>query len=265
MHALRSRLAPLGCLLLLCALAGGCATTPEGRKGPDPLEPLNRSVHGFNDAADRVVLKPLATAYREVVPPPVRGGVTNFFGNFRDVTTTVNGLLQGKFKQAASDAGRVLVNSTLGLLGVFDVASPLGLQRHDEDFGQTFGYWGIPEGPYLVLPFLGPSTVRDGIGLLPEFYLTDPQFYVFADPPGEWIALGVRYVNFRANLFEAEEIFREAAFDEYAFLRDGYLQRRRSLIFDGNLPEGAAPRGPKRKTLKELEEELDLDEPPPAQ
>jgi phospholipid-binding lipoprotein MlaA len=263
MHAPRSRLALLGCLLL-CALASGCATTPEGRKGPDPLEPLNRSVHGFNNAADRVVLKPLATAYREVVPPPVRGGVTNFFTNFRDVTTTVNGLLQGKFKQAASDAGRVVVNSTIGLFGVFDVATPLGLQRHDEDFGQTFGYWGIPTGPYLVLPFLGPSNVRDAVGLLPEFYLTDPQFYVFGDPPGEWVALGVRYVNFRANLFEAETVFREAAFDEYAFLRDGYLQRRRNLIYDGSLPEGVEPRGPKRKTLKELEEELDLDEPAAA-
>jgi phospholipid-binding lipoprotein MlaA len=265
MYALRSLLAAVACLVVLCALASGCATTPEGRKGPDPLEPLNRSVYGFNDAADRVVLKPLATVYTEVVPLPVRGGVTNFFGNFRDVTTAVNGLLQGKFKQAASDAGRVAVNTSVGLLGVFDVASRLGLAKHDEDFGQTFGYWGVPEGPYLVLPFLGPSTVRDGLGLLPEFYLTDPQFFVFDEPPGEWIALGVRYVNFRANLFEAEKVFREAAFDEYAFLRDGYLQRRRSLIFDGSLPEGAEQRGPKRKTLRELEEELDLDTPAPAQ
>jgi phospholipid-binding lipoprotein MlaA len=258
-------LAPLGCLLFLCALAGGCATTREGRRGPDPLEPLNRSIHGFNDAADRVVLKPLATVYTEVVPPPVRGGVTNFFGNFRDVTTAVNGLLQGKFKQAASDVGRVAVNSTVGLLGVFDVASRLGLAKHDEDFGQTFGYWGVPEGAYLVLPFLGPSNVRDAVGLLPEFYLTDPQFLVFDEPPGEWIALGLRYVNFRANLFEAEQVFREAAFDEYAFLRDAYLQRRRNLIYDGSRPESEAPRGPKRKTLKELEQELDLDEPPKPQ
>jgi phospholipid-binding lipoprotein MlaA len=258
-------LAPLGCLVLLCALASGCATTREGENARDPLEPMNRYFYGFNSAADRVVLKPLATVYTEVVPPPVRGGVTSFFGNFLDVTTAVNGLLQGKFKQAASDAGRVAVNSTLGLLGVFDVASRLGLERHDEDFGQTFGYWGVPEGPYLVLPFLGPSNVRDALSLLPEFYLTDPQFLVFSEPPGEWIALGVRYVNYRANLFEAEQVFREAAFDEYAFLRDGYLQRRRNLIFDGNLPEGAEPRGPKRKTLKELEEELDLDEPLPPQ
>ena len=261
MHALRSRLAAAGCLVVLCLLASGCATTREGREGPDPLEPMNRYFHGFNRAADRVVLKPLATVYTEVVPPPMRGGVTNFFGNFRDVTTAVNGVLQGKFRQAASDAGRVAVNSTVGLLGVFDVASRLGLARHDEDFGQTFGYWGVPEGPYLVLPFLGPSNIRDAVGLLPEFYLTDPQFFVFDDSPGKWIALAVRYVNFRANLFEVEQVFREAAFDEYAFLRDAYLQRRRNLIFDGSRPETEEHRGPKRKTLKELEEELDLDEP----
>jgi phospholipid-binding lipoprotein MlaA len=211
-----------------------------------------------------VAVKPVAKGYVKVVPPPIRMGVTNFFGNFRDVTTATNGLLQGKFKQAASDVGRVGFNTTMGLLGIFEVASRLGFPKHDEDFGQTLGYWGVKDGPYLVLPFLGPSNLRDAVGLIPDFYLTDPQFYVFNTGPESWIALGVRYVNTRANLLEAEKVFREAAFDEYSFLRDAYLQRRRNLIFDSSLPEGETPRGPKRKTLKEMEEELELDSPPAA-
>jgi phospholipid-binding lipoprotein MlaA len=263
MPAPRSRPAAFGCLVLLCALATGCATTRNARNAQDPFEELNRSVYAFNDAADRVMFRPLAIAYTEVVPLPVRGGVSNFFGNFRDVTTAVNSLLQGKFKQGASDAGRVAVNSTVGLFGVFDVASRVGLERHEEDFGQTFGYWGLPEGPYLMLPILGPSTVRDAVGLLPEFYVTDPQFYVFNQSPGDWIALLTRMVSVRAKYLDAERLFREIAVDEYAFLRDAYLQRRRSLTFDRNQPDSEDTRGPKRKTLKELEEELDL-EPPPA-
>jgi phospholipid-binding lipoprotein MlaA len=247
-------------LLALSAL-GGCATAHDPR---DPLEPMNRAIYKFNDAVDKVAVKPVAKGYVKVVPPPIRMGITNFFGNFRDVTTAANGLLQGKFKQAASDAGRVGVNTTMGLLGVFEVATRLGFPRHEEDFGQTLGYWGVKDGPYLVLPFLGPSNFRDALGLIPDFWLTDPQFYVFHDAPGSWISLGVRYINARANLLEVEKVFREAAFDEYSFLRDAYLQRRRNLIFDGSLPEGETPRGPKRKTLKEMEEELELDSPPAA-
>jgi phospholipid-binding lipoprotein MlaA len=250
---------------LLAAVAfgmlGGCATAHDPR---DPLEPMNRAIYKFNDAADKVAIKPIAKGYVTVVPPPIRMGVSNFFGNFRDVTTAVNGLLQGKLKQAASDVGRIGFNTTMGLLGIFDVSTRLGFPKHDEDFGQTLGYWGVKDGPYLVLPFLGPSNLRDAVGLIPDFYLTDPQFYVFHTGPGSWIALGVRYVNARANLLEAEKVFREAAFDEYSFLRDAYLQHRRSVIFDGTLREGETPRGPKRKTLKEMEEELELDSPPAA-
>jgi phospholipid-binding lipoprotein MlaA len=260
MPACRSRLGSLAGLLWLCALAAGCATAHDPR---DPLEPLNRAVYKFNDTADRIAIKPISKGYKAVVPPPVRGGVTNFFGNFRDVTTAANGLLQGKVKQAVSDFGRVAVNTTVGLFGVFDVASRLGLNRHEEDFGQTLGYWGVHGGPYLVLPFLGPSNLRDAVGLIPDYWLTDPQFYVFEHAPESWIALGTRFINTRTNLLEAEGVFRTAALDEYDFLREAYLQRRRSLIFDGSLPAGEKPRGPKRKTLKELEEELDLDEPPP--
>ena len=269
MHALRSRLAPLGCLLLLCALASGCATTPEGRKGPDPLEPMNRYFHGFNRAADRVVLKPLAIAYSEVLPPPVRGGVTNFFGNFRDVTTAINNLLQLKVPRAASDLGRIAINSTVGILGFFDVASRLGLEKHDEDFGQTLGRWGLGTGPYLVLPFLGPSTARDSLGWVGD-YFTDPESYLFNHTPESYIVFGTRVINLRANLLAVEGILDQAGLDRYAFLRDAYLQRRRNQVYDGNPPELQEQEGaPRRKTLKEMEQELELDEPevgpqPPA-
>jgi phospholipid-binding lipoprotein MlaA len=253
--------APWLLALLALGMLGGCATAHDPR---DPLEPMNRAIYKFNDAVDKVAVKPVAKGYVTVVPPPIRMGVTNFFGNFVDVTTAVNSLLQGKLKQGASDVGRVGINTTMGLLGIFEVATRMGFPRHKEDFGQTLGYWGVKEGPYLVLPFLGPSDLRDAVGLIPDYFLTDPQFYVFRTGPESWIALGVRYVNVRANLLETEKVLREAAFDEYSFLRDAYLQYRRNVIFDDSLPEQGTPRGPRRKTLKEMEEELELDSPPPA-
>ncbi len=252
------RTARLLALLLLAALSTGCAT---GRDPRDPLEPVNRSIYQFNDHADRVLLKPAATLYHTVTPPPVQGGVTNFFGNFRDVTTAVNNLLQAKLKNALSDAGRVLVNSTVGFFGVFDVATRVGLQKHNEDFGQTLAVWGTPDGPYLVLPILGPSTARDGVGLIAD-YFTDPEFWLFTDPPENYVAFTTRIVSVRADLLDSEQIFNAAAMDRYAFLRDAYLQRRHSLINDGRPPKGDGPAGqPHRKTLKELEQELDEDVP----
>jgi phospholipid-binding lipoprotein MlaA len=242
-------------LMFLAALSAGCATAHDPR---DPLESANRTVYQFNEHVDRVLLKPAATFYNTVTPPPVRGGVTNFFGNFRDVTTFINDLLQAKFKNAASDAGRVLVNSTVGIFGVFDVASRIGLDKHTEDFGQTLAVWGAPDGPYLVLPILGPSTVRDGIGLLGD-YAIDPQFYLFDEPPGSGIALTTRIVSVRADLLESEQIFNAAAIDRYAFLRDAYLQRRHNLINDGRAPAGDDGRTRRRKTLKEMEDELDAE------
>ncbi len=248
----------LGALVL-----GGCASGPNPR---DPLEPWNRNVYEFNQVVDKVALKPVARGYKKVVPPPVRGGVSNFFGNFRDVTSAVNNLLQLKLANALSDVGRVAINSTVGLFGVFDIATPLGLQKHDEDFGQTLGYWGMGSGPYLVLPFLGPSTVRDSAGLIGD-YFTDPEFYIFEGDALGWAVFGIRIVNLRANLLEAERLLDQAAIDRYAFLRDAYLQRRMSQIHDGNPPGATGADGvPRRKTLKELEEELGVDEadsPPP--
>jgi phospholipid-binding lipoprotein MlaA len=246
-------------LLLFAASSAGCATGP-GRDPRDPLEPMNRTVYQFNDHFDRVLLKPAAIVYNTAVPPPVRGGVSNFFGNFRDVTTAVNNLLQAKFKWAASDVGRVLVNSTVGIFGMFDVASRIGLQKHSEDFGQTLAVWGTPDGPYLVLPLLGPSTARDSVGLIGDYY-TDPEFFLFNDPPGTYIVFTTRIVSVRADLLETEQIFNAAAIDRYAFLRDAYLQRRHNLINDGQPPPAGEPDKRRRKTLKELEEELDAEPP----
>jgi phospholipid-binding lipoprotein MlaA len=244
-------------------VSAGCA---GARDRCDPLEPVNRTVYQFNDHFDRVLLKPAATVYNTAVPPPVRGGVTNFFGNFRDVTTAVNNLLQAKVSAAFSDVGRVLINSTVGILGVFDVATRIGLQKHHEDFGQTLGVWGTPDGAYLVLPILGPSTVRDTVGL-PVDYLTDPQFYLFTEPPQDGIVLVTRIVSVRADLLEAEQILNAAAIDRYSFLRDAYLQRRHNQINDSRArpADETGTTGARRKTLKEMEEELDLDNasPPP--
>jgi phospholipid-binding lipoprotein MlaA len=222
--------------LLLCGLVtltlfSGCASTGNPR---DPLEPLNRGIYHFNDGVDNLLMKPAATVYRGVVPPVVRTGVSNFFSNIGDVIVALNNLLQGKFTHAVSDVGRIAVNTTAGLLGVIDVATEIGLEKHNEDFGQTLGYWGIGDGPYLVLPFLGPSSFRDGIGWLVDFY-TDPVTYV--DPSRDRnIFWGTRFVSRRAELLDTSKILDTAALDPYEFLRDAYLQRRRNLVYDGNPP-----------------------------
>jgi phospholipid-binding lipoprotein MlaA len=246
-------------LALLGTTLAACASAHDPR---DPLEPLNRGVYQFNETLDKVVLKPVAKGYQAVLPPPVRNGVTNVFGNFRDVTTAINDLLQGKISDAASDVGRIAVNSTVGILGVFDVASRVGLQKHNEDFGQTLGRWGVADGPYLVLPLLGPSNFRDTVGWAGD-YFTDPEFYLVSQSPETWIVFGTRVINVRTNLLETERIFDVAAIDKYAFLRDAYLQRRRSMIYDGNPPSSGTEHSdaPRRKTLKEMEQELDAEEP----
>ena len=222
--------------LLLCGLVSltllsGCASNGNPR---DPLEPINRGVYFFNDGVDNLLMKPVATVYQGVVPPILRTGVSNFFSNIGDVIVALNNLLQGKFTQAVSDVGRIAVNTTAGLLGVFDVATEIGLEKHNEDFGQTLGYWGIADGPYLVLPFLGPSSFRDGVGWFVDFY-TDPITYV--DPSRDRnILWGTRFVSRRAELLETSKLIDTAALDPYEFVRDAYLQRRRNLVYDGNPP-----------------------------
>lgn len=220
------------CAVASLALLGGCASTGNPR---DPLEPINRGIYTFNDGFDTVLLKPAAELYRGMLPQFVRTGVHNVFSNINDVIVALNNLLQGKVVNAVSDVGRIAVNTTVGLLGVFDVATHIGLEKHDEDFGQTLGYWGIGDGPYIVLPILGPSSLRDSVGVFVDFK-TDPLTYV--DPTRDRnIIWGVRAVNRRSELLDASKILETAALDPYEFVRDAYLQRRRNLVYDGSPPK----------------------------
>ena len=213
--------------LLFAAFAGGCATsgTPS-----DPLEGVNRAVFGFNEGFDKVLLKPVATAYKTVVPEPARQCVGNVFANINDIFVSINSLLQGKVGDAVSDACRVLVNTTVGIAGCFDVASKIGLEKHHRDLGQTLGKWGFSSGPYVVIPFLGPSSVRDGIGTGITSYL-DPVWNINHIPTRNVLA-ATRAVNTRAELLSAGGVLDEAALDKYSFVRDAYLQRRQGMVED---------------------------------
>lgn len=222
-------------VVALSGLLGGCATSGNSK---DPIEGFNRAMYGFNEAVDTVLIKPVAQGYDAVLPSPVRTGVTNFFGNIADLFIGVNNLLQGKPDQAVSDIGRVLVNSTIGLLGVIDWASDMGMEKHEEDFGQTFGRWGAGDGAYVVLPILGPRTVRDTAGLVLDV-AADPVSNIDHVPTRNSL-LALRIVDTRADLLPADKVIEEAALDKYSYVRDGYLQRRRNLIHDGNPPRDLA-------------------------
>lgn len=252
-------------LLLLVLVTSGCASVQGPPDERDPFESFNRAVYKFNDAADRAVIRPVATTYREYVPRPVRSGVSNFFGNLEDVIVLLNNMLQLKFDKAASDFGRIVFNTTFGLFGLFDVATPLGLPKHNEDFGQTLGHWGVPPGPYLVLPFLGPSTIRDTAGLTVDVY-SHPIFNTLVtDEAVAWGAVGLRYIDLRAELLGATRVVDEAALDPYAFIRDAYLQRRRNLVYDGNPPpDSQYDFIPDDNADADLELELELEKTPPA-
>ena len=226
----RFRALALGVALSM-TLLGGCATNGDPR---DPLEPLNRGIYKFNDGVDALVIKPAASFYTALVPEWIRSGVGNFFSNLNDVIVAANSLLQLKMQQAGQDVARIVVNSTVGVLGLFDVATGIGLDKHDEDFGQTLGYWGLGDGPYIVLPILGPSNVRDSVGWVGDFY-TWPVTYVDDDSTRN-ILVGVRVISARADLLASSSILETAALDPYAFVRDAYLQRRRNLIYDGKPP-----------------------------
>ncbi|APW39319.1 ABC transporter [Rhodoferax koreense] len=234
--------ASMGALMALLVLSG-CATGPDANPR-DPLEPFNRGVYKFNDAVDTAVVKPVATAYTKVTPQLVRTGVTNFFSNLSEPWSFINNVLQGKGQAAGDNFGRFVLNTVFGVFGLADPASDIGIERHREDFGQTLGRWGVPSGPYLVLPLLGPSTVRD-TAALPVDYTGNPLTYVEDD--GARIGLYVlRAVNARANLLRAGNVLDEAALDKYSFNRDVYLQVRRNEVYDGNAPDpdAAAPAGP---------------------
>jgi len=219
-------------------MLSGCASLNHTPESHDPWERMNRSIYSFNDTVDHYALEPVAKGYRAITPNLVEHGVSNFFSNLWDIKVFVNDVLQLKPVQASADLGRFLLNSTVGIAGVVDVASKVGLEKHHEDIGQTLAHWGVASGPYVVLPFLGPSTVRDGFGLGVDVVYLDPLQYV--NDQGTQNALyALAFVDVRASLLEATDILDEAALDRYTFVREAYLQRRQSLIHDGVLPPAA--------------------------
>ncbi len=221
-------------LLLVLLVLTGCASGP-GAKSRDPLEPWNRGVYKFNDAVDEAVLKPAATAYRDVTPVPVRHGINNFFENLEDAWSFVNNALQFKAKATAESFMRFGVNTFLGLGGILDVASEMRLEKYTKDFGHTLGYWGVGPGPYLVLPLLGPSTLRDTSARVVN---RQGDLVTYIDQvPVRNAATVVRIIDTRASLLKASSMLDEVALDKYTFTRDAFLQRRRSSIYDGNPPE----------------------------
>jgi phospholipid-binding lipoprotein MlaA len=212
----------------------GCASFKTAAPG-DPLEPINRGFFSFNNTFDHYLFKPIAKGYDAVVPSPVKTGVSNVFQNMSDVQSVVSSGLQLKGSKMGDDMGRVLLNSTIGLGGLFDLATPMGIERGNEDFGQTLGYWGIGAGPYLVLPFMGPSSTRDTFGSVLDSQ-TDPLGYVSSVPVRNSLT-GLRVVDARVGLFPLEGLANQAALDRYTFFRSAYLQRRESLVRDGKAPK----------------------------
>jgi len=219
------------------ALLVGCASPPE-RLGDDTdaLESYNRAMFRFNDAVDKALFKPVAKVYRRVLPEPVTTSIGNFFSNLNDVVVLVNDLLQFKLHLAAMDSSRIVFNTTFGIAGLFDVASRMELPKHREDFGQTLGYWGFGEGPYLVLPFLGPSTVRDSFGLVGDFF-TNPITWATDSDAVAWGLWGLDLINRRSELLRIERALADEQIDPYSFQRGAYLQQRRNLVYDGNPPK----------------------------
>lgn len=230
---MRRRFSTAG-LIVAAALLAGCATTGPGNRA-DPWEGWNRKVYAFNEGLDTAVLRPVATTYRDVVPEPVRTGVTNVFAHIGDVWSAVNNMLQGKPGNGLRDVMRFGTNTLFGLFGIFDVAAEAGLERQGEDFGQTLGVWGVGAGPYIVWPVLGPSSLRESVALPLELQVS-PTLYT--DDRGTQVGISVlQVVNTRANLLGATRMLDDIALDKYSFVRDGYLQRRRSLVYDGEPPE----------------------------
>ena len=227
------RVARLAALAVAMVLTG-CASGPNA-VARDPLEPFNRGVYGFNEALDSSVIRPVARAYQDVTPTPIRTGITNFFANIADVWSTVNNALQLKPAQTVESGARVAVNTVVGILGVFDVATSMHLERHPEDFGQTLGYWGVPSGPYVVLPVLGPSTLRDTASL-PVDTKGNLVRHIEEVPTRNTLTT-VNLVDKRARLLKATDQVDTMAIDKYSFVRDVFLQKRLSDVWDGNPPD----------------------------
>jgi phospholipid-binding lipoprotein MlaA len=233
---------PRKCMPLWAAIAAAllvAAGAAQAQSAKDPLEGWNRAVFGFNEGLDAAVLKPVATGYKTVVPELVRNGVSNVFANIGDGWSAINQLLQGKPVAAAQMTMRVATNTFFGIAGLFDVASDLGIERQQEDFGQTLGRWGLPPGPYIVLPLLGPSSLRD-TAALPVDLQWRPA--ALSDDSATRIGLStLQLIDVRANLLGASRIVDDIALDKYVFVRDGYLSRRRSLVYDGDPPDIPEP------------------------
>lgn len=217
-------------ICMLCGLfltvATGCATTSN----IDPYQGFNRKIMAFNDEGDKWILKPIARSYKAITPKPIQRSVHNMFANLNEPVVIINQLLQGKLKLGLQDTGRFIINTTLGIVGLFDVATKVGLDKHDEDFGQTFASWGVPSGAYLVIPFWGPATLRDGVGDVADSYAYPIRYL---DPPrtrNQTMGLGL--IDKRASLLEAEKLIEG---DRYLFIRDAYLQRREFLANDGEV------------------------------
>jgi len=242
------RLGLLGLVAALLLVLGGCATTStlikDARGGPgarlDPWESWNRKVFAFNEGLDEKVLKPVATGYAKVVPQFARRSVDNFFANMADAWSAVNNVLQGKPEPALQDLMRVSTNTVFGFFGLLDIASEMGIDHHYEDFGQTLGRWGFGAGAYVVWPVLGPSSVRDSLALPADRWFASPAVFI---KDGRWQGgiTVLQIVNTRANLLGASKLLDDIALDKYSFVRDAYLQRRRSLVFDGDAPETPEP------------------------
>jgi phospholipid-binding lipoprotein MlaA len=224
--------------LMVASLLAGCATVGGGRTGPgqrlDPWERWNREVFAFNEALDENIVKPVAIVYADVMPQPVRQGISNFFNNASDAWSAVNNFLQAKWEGGFRDLMRFGTNTVFGVFGILDVASEMGIDHQYEDFGQTLGHWGMGPGAYVVWPLLGPSTVRESLALPLDFAITPG--YIFGDSSSRFALYGLSLINTRANLLGASRVIDDIALDKYTFLRDAYLQRRRSLVLDGEEP-----------------------------
>ena len=231
LNSLFKKLILISSLLLLSA----CASVPGGPTEGDPFESYNRAMFSFNDGLDEYILRPVAEGYDAVLPSPVKTGVSNFFSNLGDIFVILNDILQFKFKQAIEDTSRFFFNSTIGLYGLIDVSTEFGLPKHNEDFGQTLATWGVADGPYFVLPFFGPRTMRGTAGFVVES--TYDPVYKIEDNDAMWGTVALRAVDDRYKLLRASRIVDQAAIDKYSFVRDAYLQHRKNLIYDGNPPE----------------------------
>jgi phospholipid-binding lipoprotein MlaA len=221
--------------LALAAALAGCATTGGGAPSKaDPFEPFNRVMYAIHEPIDTNIVRPIAQAWVDYVPQPIQSATRTFFGNIEDGFSALNGLLQGKWDKAGNDLGRLTVN--VWGFGVVDIASQAGIPKGDEDFGQTFGHWGIPQGPYLFVPLIGPTTVRDGTGLVIRAYAS-PIYYIVDDVPLRNVLWFLGAIDLRAQLLDASKVVDQAALDPYTFIRRSYLQRREYQVYDGNPPK----------------------------